>query len=343
MGVSLFCLTGTCFAETSPDHYRWVRQNSGTRATLTCADGIGSNRVVAGGTGNTLLLFNGESWTDFPGWKTYSESDLWKAKRIEDVVLDTHGQPHVVGNSNSYAWYDGTAWNAVDVCDETGELRKIWIDRATGIVLTGGRGNVIYQLKWHQIKRDEKRPVSIEKTHGGYFKSRSITGIAGTDIDHVWATVDTPVFGIRRLGMLFSFSEAGGEPGWLLQVPPEGVLISNPRQMHFLSPALILFGGYGDIPLGIWSEKDDPATIQPFPIQPASSVRAIYAHSLDKIWILDADGQLVFFNGSTWQLIPLGTPAVLRGIVALKDHAHLWVFGTQGAIFYGSPDEQSDL
>ncbi len=336
--IALVGLSPSCFARTSPDGYHWVQQESGTRATLTCADGISSNRIVVGGTGNTLLLFDGTSWADFPQWKEYLESGFWKAKRIGDVALDAHGHPHVVGDSNSYARYDGTAWHSVNVCDETGELRQIWIDRISGIVLTGGRGNVIYQLSW-----DKDGHVRIEKTHGGYFKSRLICDIAGTDIRHVWATVDTPAFGVRRLGKLFSFSPAGSEPGWLLQVPPGGILVSNPRHMHFLSEESILFGGYGDISLGIWDAKRDPSTLYPFPVQPNSAIRAIYSRGLDKIWILDADGQLVFFDGSIWQPIPLGTKAELRGIMGLEEGAQLWTFGSQGTIFHGAPKEPQGL
>lgn len=327
--VQFFGIGGSsAWAQSSTDGVVWTRLNTGiANQNFYALAARDDKHVAVGGTGNTLLLFDGAIWDDYPGWSTFSAIS-WSGSSVWGAVFDSHGNLHVVGESGAYAYHDASGWHAVTIPDSP-FLRSIWIDPTTDRVLTGKKATDGIVC----ITPDGTGGYAYEGVFTTGYSGGDLMGIAGTGLHNIWTTISGTAYGMRR-----SFD---GGTNWTAQIAKANILAGN-RALHVLSDTFAVFGGNeittGDGNyVGFW-DSNLPNTIQPFSTQPDFYVRSIYAHSKNAIWVSGAGGSLAYYDGTTWHTIDLDTDMSLS-LMAVSE-TRLWLSGgavgtDRGLVFMG--------
>ena len=181
-------------AQASPDGVVWTRMDiakmqSQNGYALAARD---DNHVAVGGTGNTLLLFDGTTWDDYPGWPAFSATN-WPGLSVWGATFDSFGNLHVVGESGAYAYHTAFGWHAVSIPGAP-FLREIWIDPITDRVLVGKTA----QVGIFRIAPDGMGGYAYEGVFAPLYAGGDIMGIDGTGLDNIWATVSGTAYGMRR-------------------------------------------------------------------------------------------------------------------------------------------------
>jgi hypothetical protein len=155
------------------DGQRWVRHETGHRATLWWVHPFADGTAFFGGSSSTILRFDGTSFVRLqtPGLAGHTVFGLW-GRAPEDVYAVGS-----VGGRNGFIWrFDGQRWRALEPTadvpvDRTGDgpgFFKVW-GPASGseVWVVGARGVVLHSRDGERFERvDSGTTTSLFTVHG---------------------------------------------------------------------------------------------------------------------------------------------------------------------------------
>ncbi|MBU4273892.1 MAG: IPT/TIG domain-containing protein [Planctomycetes bacterium] len=315
----------------------WTTQASGTTYDLKAVSASDNTHVWAVGSRDgwhnaTILFYNGTSWSV---QKTYDEGGF------QDVyALDA---THVWAVDLKTYFFNGTSWSIIN----DGSTRKpyqvsaysasdVWAVDWDGTILRSTNGGVTWGTTYYL----GGWPVSISAFNGTNVYAVGWDGViqkyngaswteqpSGTtqDLYDVCALDSTHIYSVGSEKFLFSrggggwTEQASGTTANLLDV--DSVSADEAWAVGW-NPSLSrgeVLRYYG----GSWSLR---ATLNGY------SIVSVAAAAGDSVWIVDEDGWIYKWNGSSWST-QLSIDYPLYDITAL-DTSHVWAVGATGMIRY---------
>lgn len=319
---------------TASSAYTWEQMESGTTSPFgsgslgrtNTLSVYSSTFAVAVTQNDTVLYYNGESWTSFPGSTTAFSGGPYEAYRggiaissPERVYIANYGGSNsntrrlFQGNSNTGVWTTNTRPSGANE-----RLTSVWANihtsdnRVVAGVLSQG-------LWWSSTGGGSESGVGWTKTldHNG-------DPLGGT-FEQIKGTADNNIFALQSTGDIYHSSDGGVTVGTPI-TSPTGTL-----GIHTLNAASLWAVGSGG-GIHFWNGTSFTEQLSPT----TETLFNVHAFALDNVWVVGANNTLIHYDGDSWQLVDTGLEDTYQFFdIGGDELGNLYIVGSNGLILHG--------
>ena len=310
--------------------------NSGSGCQSLSADPVGGGTsTFASGSGTCLTYPAGAAPQQWFAAETPDTATTLSA--IDEIT--SHDMIFVGTNTSTHkpvVWFsDGDefedAANTVEITATKTSLSDVWAADENNIWAVGLDNNVPYVWYSSNVPNSETNPATVTWTHTALPSAKTVSGIYGTDTNHVWVVGTTT---------------AGGNPGgiWFWN----GTAWSGPTTP---TNAKTLVSIYAFDANHVWALGTNTAAPNlgtvwfwngsawsaPTVLTNAKTVTDIYALDASHVWAVGTNtaagnaGTAWFWNGTAWDGGTTISTAKTLTSVSATDATHVWTVGTSTA------------